>query len=89
MDLGLLADPVVAIWALAVVAVASVTKFVGALVGGTAVGLPRRESLALGVALNARGALEIVVASVGLALGVLNTTSYTVVVLMAIATSVK
>ena len=42
---------------------------------------------ALGVGLNARGALEIVIATVGLSLGVLNDRSYTVIVLMAMATS--
>lgn len=87
VDLGLLSDPTVALWGLVVLAVASLTKFVGSLLGGTIAGLPGRESTALGIALNARGALEIVIASVGLTLGVLNQASYTVVVLMAMATS--
>lgn len=88
VDLGLLSDPTVALWGLAVIAVASVSKFLGALAGGATARRPIRESVALGVALNARGALEIVIASVGLALGVLNQASYTVVVLMAMATSI-
>lgn len=87
VDLGLLADADVAVWGLVVIAVASLSKFVGALAGGALARLPGRESAALGVALNARGALEIVIAAVGLALGVLNAASYTVVVLMAMATS--
>ena len=37
--------------------------------------LPRAEAFALGAGLNARGALEIVIATVGLSLGVLNTRS--------------
>lgn len=87
VDLGLLTDGTVLFWALVVLVVASITKFVGTLVGGFIARLPGRESAALGVALNARGALEIVIASVGLSLGVLNQASYTVVVLMAMATS--
>lgn len=87
VDLGLLSDPEVAIWSLVVLVVASLTKFFGTLIGGAIVRLPGRESAALGIALNARGALEIVIASVGLSLGVLNQASYTAVVLMAMATS--
>ena len=49
--------------------------------------LPAREGLALGIGLNARGAVEIVVATVGLSLGVLNPASYALVVLLAVITS--
>jgi Kef-type K+ transport system membrane component KefB/nucleotide-binding universal stress UspA family protein len=87
VDLGLLADPEVAFWGVVVVVVASVSKFLGAWAGARLAHLPDREGLALGVGLNARGALEIVIATVGLSLGVLNQASFTVVVLMAIATS--
>ncbi|HEY2430830.1 MAG TPA: universal stress protein, partial [Acidimicrobiales bacterium] len=71
----------------AVLAVASVAKFGGAYAGGTLAKLPAAERVALGVGLNARGALEIVIATVGLGLGVLNARVYTVIVLMAIVTS--
>ncbi len=87
VDLGLLADPETLMWALVVLAAASASKFVGSLIGAGASGLSLREGAALGVGLNARGALEIVIATVGLSLGVLNERSYTVVVLMAMATS--
>lgn len=87
VDLGLLADAEVLAWAIVVVVVASLGKFVGSLVSARIAGLPSREGLSLGIGLNARGALEIVIATVGLSLGVLNQASYTVVVLMALATS--
>jgi Kef-type K+ transport system membrane component KefB len=87
VDLGLLADPQIAIWGLIVLGAASVSKFSGAYLGGWLVGLPVRERLALGAGLNARGAVEIVLATVGLSLGVLNDSSYSVIVLMAVATS--
>jgi Kef-type K+ transport system membrane component KefB len=87
VDLALLARSDVLFWSAVVIAVASVGKLVGAYLGGWMARLPGRERLALGVGLNARGALEIVIATVGLSLGVLNPRTYTVVVLMAIVTS--
>jgi Kef-type K+ transport system membrane component KefB len=87
VDLGLLGDPQVLAWGVAVVLAASASKAGGAYLGARFAGLPRREGLALGVGLNARGAIEIVVATVGLSLAVLNPKSYTLVVLMAMATS--
>lgn len=88
VDLGVIADPQVAWWGVVVVLAASLSKFGGAYLGGWYAGLPVRERLALGAGLNARGAVEIVVATVGLSLGVLNDSSYAVIVLMAMATSV-
>jgi len=87
VDLGLLRDPQVLGWGVAVVLVASASKAIGAYLGARFAGLPRREGLALGIGLNARGAIEIVVATVGLSLGVLNPKSYALVVLMAMLTS--
>lgn len=51
-------------------------------------GLTKREGLALGAGLNARGALEIIIATIGLTLGVLNSATYTIVVVMAIVTTI-
>lgn len=87
VDLGLLADLETLGWAGAVLLAASVSKFVGSLLGARISRLSGREGAALGIGLNARGALEIVIATVGLSLGVLNDRSYTVIVLMAMATS--
>jgi Kef-type K+ transport system membrane component KefB len=87
VDLTLLTRPDVLGWALVMIAVASVGKLGGAYIGGRLARLPRREGLALGLGLNARGALEIVVATVGVSLGVLNPRMYTVVVMIAITTS--
>ena len=87
VDLGLLADAETFWWAAIVLAAASASKFVGSIAGARLSSLPTREGAALGIGLNARGALEIVIATVGLSLGVLNDRSYTVIVLMAMATS--
>lgn len=88
VDLALLADPEVATWAAVVLLVASVAKFSGSYLGARVAKLTGREGFVLGAGLNARGAVEIVVATVGLSVGVLNGSSYTVIVLMAMATSI-
>lgn len=87
MDLTALARPDVLLAALAVLAVAIVGKFAGAYLGARLSGLSRREGFALGSGMNARGVVEVIVAIVGLRLGVLDTAGYTVVVLVAIVTS--
>lgn len=87
VDLRLLADPLVLVAAVAVVALAVVGKFAGAYVGARTSALSHWEGIALGAGLNARGVVEIVVASVGLRLGILTTATYTIVVLVAVATS--
>ncbi|MGW4478750.1 cation:proton antiporter [Rhodococcus triatomae] len=88
VDLTVLARADVFWAAMAILVLAIVGKFVGAYVGARLVRLERWEALALGAGLNARGAVEIVIAMIGLSLGVLTTESYTVVVLVAVVTSV-
>jgi Kef-type K+ transport system membrane component KefB len=87
MNLTLLGRPVVLLSALAALAVAALGKFSGAFLGARFSRLGRWEALALGAGMNARGVIQIIVATVGLQVGVLNTASYTIVVLVAIATS--
>lgn len=87
VELGALADPVVAAVGLVALTVAIVGKFVGATGGALLAGLPTREALGVGAVLNARGAMEVVVATVGLRLGILTDGSYAVIVLIAIVTS--
>ncbi len=88
IDLGLLRDSTVLTWSIVILVVASFGKFAGSYLGAEAARLPRREALALGAGLNARGAMEIVIATVGIGLGVLNQAAYTAIVLMAMVTSV-
>ena len=88
IDLAALAKPTALLWAGIVLAVAIVTKLVGAYGGARLARLSSREGLALSVGLNCRGAVEVVIATVGLTIGVLSSTAYTAIVLMAIITSV-
>jgi Kef-type K+ transport system membrane component KefB/nucleotide-binding universal stress UspA family protein len=88
LDIGVFTDPTVAAWTVIIIVVASLTKLVGAGLGARLAGLPAPEARALGVGLNARGALEIVIASIGLDLGILTDASYAAVVVMALVTSI-
>lgn len=72
----------------AVILVASVGKFVGTYLGARLAGVAPWMSAALGSGMNARGAVEIIVATVGLQLGVLTVPMYSIIVTMAVATSV-
>jgi Kef-type K+ transport system membrane component KefB len=87
MDLTALRHPVVLASALSVLAVAVGGKFAGAYLGARIGRLGHWEGLALGAGLNARGIVEVIVALVGLRLGVLSAQTYTIVVLVAVATS--
>ena len=87
MDLTALAQPTVLGSAVVVLFVAITGKFVGAYLGARASRLTHWEGLALGSGLNARGVIEVIVAMVGLRLGVLNTATYTIIILVAIVTS--
>jgi nucleotide-binding universal stress UspA family protein len=86
-DLTILRDPTFLILTLSLVLIASVGKFAGAFAGAYWGGLARREALALGCAMNARGATEVIVASIGLSMGVLTQNLYTVIVAMAVITT--
>jgi Kef-type K+ transport system membrane component KefB len=87
VDLTLLSRWNVLSTAIVVIALATAGKVTGAYIGARLGRLNHWEALALGSAMNGRGLVEIVVATVGLRLGVLTTVTYTVVVLMAIVSS--
>ncbi len=86
-DLRAIASPATLGIALAFVAIASLGKFTGAFAGGALGGLTRAESLALGCGLNARGSTEIIMATIGLTVGALDTTLFTMIVAMAVITT--
>lgn len=86
VDLGGLGGRGVAM-VLAFVAVACAGKFLGAATAARLSGVPRRESVALGVLLNARGLTELVILDVGLGLGVLDRRLFTAMAVMALVTT--
>ncbi len=73
--------------AVAAVILAYTGKFVGGGVGARWGGLPKWEAMAVGAGLNARGAMELVIAAVGLSIGILTVPMYTIIVLIAVLTS--
>ncbi|BAY74956.1 sodium/hydrogen exchanger [Nostoc linckia NIES-25] len=79
--------PQTLLFGLIVLAVACIGKFTGAYLGSRVGGLSHWEALAMGSGMNARGAMEIVVATIGLSLGVLNPQMYSIIVMVAIVTS--
>ena len=88
VDVGLLDTGEVVAWTAGIIVVAVIAKILGTFAGGFFGGMRGREALALGSGLSALGAMGIVVAIVGLNLGVVSETGYTVMVLAAIVTSV-
>jgi len=62
-------------------------KLIGASIGAKLSGSPPKESLAVAVCMNSRGAMEILLANVALASGVINNQMFVALVFMAIITS--
>ena len=86
-DLTQLRTPELLLFTAGLVVIASVGKFAGALAGGAVGGLNRRESLALASGMNARGSTEVIIASIGLSMGVLSQNLFSMIVTMAILTT--
>jgi Kef-type K+ transport system membrane component KefB len=86
-QIGLLAGPTEWVLAAAVVATASAGKFGGSYVAARLTGLAPRMAASLGVLLNTRGLMELVVLNIGLDLGVISPTLFAVMVVMALVTT--
>jgi nucleotide-binding universal stress UspA family protein len=86
-DLTVLKDPTLLMLTGALILIASVGKFGGAFVGGALGGLSGRESLALASGMNARGSTEVIIATIGLSMGVLSQNMFTMIVTMAVITT--
>jgi len=72
---------------LLVLLLACLGKFAGALLGGRWSGLPTRERWAIGFAMNARGAMEIILGLLALQAGVIHQRLFVALVVTAIVTS--
>jgi Kef-type K+ transport system membrane component KefB len=88
VDIGALREPRLIALSLLILGVAISGKMLGAYVGARLVGVDSWTAAAYGSALNARGAVEIIIASIGLSLGILSVELYSMVVLTAVVTSV-
>lgn len=70
-----------------IIGVAVLGKFVGSAVAAKFVGQSWRDSLLIGILMNTRGLMELVVLNIGYDLGVLSAEIFTMMVLMALATT--
>jgi nucleotide-binding universal stress UspA family protein len=86
-DLTILKDPHMALLTVGLIVIASVGKFGGAFIGAELGGLTRREGFALACGMNARGSTEVIIATVGLSMGALNQNLFTMIVAMAVITT--
>ncbi len=66
---------------------ATIGKFVGSLVAARLTGQSWRTSAAIGVLMNTRGLMELIVLNIGLDLGVISPTLFAMMVIMALVTT--
>ena len=85
--IGLLDSPALWLQCALVIAVATLGKFGGSTLAGRLTGLGWREASALGVLMNTRGLMELVILNVGFDLGVISPALFAMLVLMAIVTT--
>jgi Kef-type K+ transport system membrane component KefB/nucleotide-binding universal stress UspA family protein len=86
-DLTVLKDPNLLMLTAALVLIASIGKFGGAFAGAALSGLSRREAYALASGMNARGSTEVIIATVGLSMGMLSQNLFSMILTMAILTT--
>ena len=88
VNLGAILEPGLLLIAILVIVVATVGKVAGAYAGARWLsGQDHWSALAYGAGLNARGAIEIIIATIGLSLGILTTEMFSIIVLLAVVTS--
>lgn len=87
-EIGLLSSP--ALWGICAVVLtaAIVGKFGGATTAARMVGMSWRDAIGVGILMNTRGLMELVVLNVGLELGVISKTMFAIMVVMALVTTV-
>ena len=75
------------IYSLLVIATAVAGKFGGSMVAARMAGVPWRDATALGILMNTRGLMELIALNIGLDIGVISPTVFTIMVLMALVTT--
>jgi Kef-type K+ transport system membrane component KefB len=70
-----------------ILAAASIGKFGGSFVAARLSGFDNRDSASIGILMNTRGLMELIVLSIGLDLGILSPTLFAMLVLMAVITT--
>ena len=86
-EIGLLSGAYEWFTCAAIILVATIGKFGGTLIAARVAGHGGRQATGLGILMNTRGLMELIVLNVGLDLGVISPTFYTMMVLMALVTT--
>ncbi len=87
-QIGLVSEPLDWVFCGVIIIVATLGKFGGTVAAARATGLDWRTSSSLGVLMNTRGLMELIVLNIGLDLGVISPTLFAMMVLMALATTI-
>ncbi len=87
-EIGQLTDYSQWLWCLGIMAVACLSKTGGAAIATRCSGFSTRESLGIGVLMNTRGLMELVVLNVGLDLGIISPALFTIMVIMALVATI-
>jgi Kef-type K+ transport system membrane component KefB len=75
------------LYTLLVIAAAIAGKFGGSMFAARMAGVPWRDATALGILMNTRGLMELIALNIGLDIGVISPTVFTMMVLMALVTT--
>jgi Kef-type K+ transport system membrane component KefB len=86
-DLGSIHGWIPVLLCVVVVAVAIAGKVGGCALAATSQGLPAREAWSIGLLMNTRGLMELVVANIGLDLGIIDRTVFCMLVVMTVTTT--
>jgi Kef-type K+ transport system membrane component KefB len=74
---------------IAIIAVSFLSKIIGGYIGGRFARLNHKVSLALGIGLNARGIMELVIANIAYKAGIINTEIFSMLVIMGLITTLS
>ncbi len=74
-------------WCLLIIAIASIGKFGGSTIAGRITGLSWREGSVLGILMNTRGLMELIVLNVGFEMHIISPVLFAMMVLMALVTT--
>ncbi len=74
---------------LSIIAVSFLSKIIGGYIGGRFARLNHKVSLALGIGLNARGIMELVIANIAYKAGIINTEIFSMLVIMGLITTLS
>jgi Kef-type K+ transport system membrane component KefB len=86
-SIALVSDAEMWFYCALVVAVAILGKFGGAMIAARTSGMGWRESGAIGILMNTRGLMELIVLNIGLDIGVISPALFTILVVMALVTT--